>query len=152
MDNWKSKIRRRIKVIKGLPKPDHGFLYLRIFSFVLSTPFLLQLQLPQLRALLESKNPPSHVDQERIAYILASVDTILHIGWPIIRKICYPRGLTLYYFLNREGMNVGLNFGAEKVQRDLIGHCWLVKDGIPFSELEDPRTHYKEIYHFPETL
>jgi hypothetical protein len=152
MENWKSKIFRRINVIKRLPKPDYGFLYFRIFCFVLATPLLLKLRLPQLRALLEPKNPPTRVDHARIVYILTSADTILQIGWPIIKKRCYPRGLTLYYFLNREGLGVGLYFGAEKIQEDLVGHCWLVKDGEPFSEPEDPNTHYKEIYNFPEAV
>ena len=152
MNSWKSKASRRINVLKKLPKPDYGFLYFRIFCFVLATPLLLQLRLPQLRTLLESKKPQTYVDIGRIEYILNSIDTILQIGWPVIQKQCYPRGLTLYYFLNRAGLNVGLNFGAEKINDSLSGHCWLVKDGEPFSELEDPRTHYKEIYHFPERV
>ena len=149
MENWKSKIFRRINVIKRLPKPDYGFLYFRIFWFVLATPLLLKLRLPQLRTLLESKQPHTNVDNARIEYILTSVDTILQIGWPFIQTRCYPRGLTLYYFLNRAGINVGLYFGAEKIQDNLVGHCWLVKDGEPFSEPEDPRILYKEIYNFP---
>ena len=149
MNSWKSKISRQIKILMKLPKPDYGFLYLRIFCFVLTTPLLLQLRLPQLRTLLEAKKPSTNVDHAKIEYILTSVDTILQIGWPIINKICYPRGLTLYYFLNRTGLNVGLHFGAEKIQEELIGHCWLVKDGKPFAEPTDPYTRYEETYHFP---
>jgi hypothetical protein len=135
-----------------LPKPDYGFLYLRIFCFVLTTPLLLQLRLPQLRTLLEAKKPSANVDHAKIEYILTSVDTILQIGWPVIHKRCYPRGLTLYYFLNRAGLNVGLYFGAEKVEDILSGHCWLVKDGKPFAELGDPLENFKEIYIFPERV
>ena len=152
MDSWNSKVYRRVRVIKGLLKPDYGFLYLRIFCFVLATPMLLRMRLPQLRTLFKPKKTHASVDQAKIEYIITSVDTILQIGWPVINKLCYPRGLTLYYFLNRAGLNVGLYFGAEKSQDDLTGHCWLVKDGEPFSEPEDPRTHYKEIYQFPEMV
>ena len=152
MDSWKSKISRRLYIIKKLPKPEYGYLYFQIFCFILATPLLLQLRLPQLRKLLESNKTPSIVENGRIEYILTSIDSILQIGWPFIKKRCYPRGLTLYYFLNRAGVNVGLYFGATKINDNLAGHCWLVKDGEPYSELEDPRTQYKEIYHFPESV
>ena len=152
MDSWKSIISRKIRVLKKLPKPDYGFLYLRIFFFVLTTPLLLQLRLPQLKSLLEPKNHSVEVNHSKIEYILSSVDTILQIGWPIINKICYPRGITLYYFLNRAGLSVGLYFGAEKFQEELVGHCWLVKDGEPYAEPENPNTRYKETYHFPARM
>ncbi|MFC1996046.1 lasso peptide biosynthesis B2 protein [Chloroflexota bacterium] len=135
--------------MKKLPKPDYGFLYLRIFFFILSTPLLLQLKLPQLKKLLALPKRHIDVDDARIEYILTSVDTILQIGWPVIRTRCYPRGLALYYYLNKAGLNVSLHFGAEKIREDLAGHCWLVQDGEPFSEPEDPRLSYKEVYSFP---
>jgi hypothetical protein len=92
------------------------------------------------------------MDNARVEYILTSVDTVLQIGWPIIRTRCYPRGLTLYFFLNRAGLSVGLHFGINKIQDNLTGHCWLVNDGEPFSEPEDPLIMYKEIYNFPEIV
>lgn len=152
MENIYAKIGRRLNVLKELPKPDYGFLYLRIFLFILSTPLLLQLKLPTLKNLLEPKKRYDKVDDARIEYTLTSVDRILQIGRPVIKTRCYPRGLALYYFLNKAGLNVGLQFGAEKVQDTLAGHCWLVKDGEPFSEPEDPRISYKEVYCFPEKV
>jgi hypothetical protein len=152
MDSWTSKISRRIDIIRNLFEREYGFLYFQIFCFVLVTPLLLKLRLPRLRKLLRSRKPPAKLDIDRIEYIINSTDKILQIGWPVVQKRCFPRGLTLYYFLNREGYHVGLYFGAEKIDDILSGHCWLVKDGEPFSELEDPRTNFKEIYHFPEKV
>ena len=119
---------------------------------MLSTPILLRLRLPQLRNLLKTRKHHDNADDAEIEYILSSVDTILQIGRPIIQTRCYPRGLTLYYFLNRAGLNVGLNFGAEKIENNLAGHCWLVRDGEPFAEPKDPRELYKQIYNFPEIV
>jgi hypothetical protein len=54
--------------------------------------------------------------------------------------------LTRYYFLRRVGMDVSLCFGMGRHDKGFMGHCWLVKDGEPFLEVEDPRPRYLEIY------
>jgi hypothetical protein len=33
-----------------------------------------------------------------------------------------------------------------QIDGTFVGHCWLVKDGEPFMEHEDPRPRYIEMY------
>jgi len=46
-------------------------------------------------------------------------------------------------------MDVSLCFGMGKIDGEFVGHCWLVKDGVPFLELRDPRPWYSEMYRLP---
>jgi hypothetical protein len=43
-------------------------------------------------------------------------------------------------------MDVALCFGMGRLDKEFIGHCWLVRDGEPFLEAEDPRPRYTEMY------
>lgn len=53
---------------------------------------------------------------------------------PGIRRSCLTRGVTLYYFLTRAGVDVSLCFGVGTVEGVMGAHCWLVKDGEPYLE------------------
>jgi hypothetical protein len=108
------------------------------------------MKLPRLRALLGTKRSPPSYDPLLVQRIIENVDNVLPVGWPLIRSRCLTRGLTLYYFLRRAGLGVGLCFGVEEFEERLAGHCWLIKDGKPFCEPKDPRQLYKIVYCFPE--
>jgi hypothetical protein len=56
------------------------------------------------------------------------------------------RGLTRYFFLRRAGLDVVLCFGMGRHDTEVLAHCWLVKNGEPFLEAEDPRPLYVEMY------
>lgn len=58
-------------------------------------------------------------------------------GLPGIRRSCLTRGVTLYYFLTRAGVDVSLCFGVGTVDGVMGAHCWLVKDGEPYLERGD---------------
>jgi len=32
-------------------------------------------------------------------------------------------------------------------RKEFVGHCWLVRQGEPYLEKEDPRSLYTEMYH-----
>jgi hypothetical protein len=36
-----------------------------------------------------------------------------------------------------------------KREEGFTGHCWLVKDGEPFLEVQDPRPLFTEMHRFP---
>jgi len=72
-------------------------------------------------------------------------------GRPLVRPGCLTRGLTRYYFFRRDGMDVSLCFGMGQVKEEFAGHCWLVKDGVPFMETRDPRPLYAEMYRISAT-
>jgi hypothetical protein len=72
-------------------------------------------------------------------------------GRPLVRPGCLTRGVTRYYFFRRDGMDVSLCFGMGQVEGQFVGHCWLVKDGVPFMEPRDPRPLYAEMYRISGT-
>jgi hypothetical protein len=47
---------------------------------------------------------------------------------------------------------VSLCFGIGQVKEEFVGHCWLVKDGVPFMEARDPRPLYAEMYRISGTV
>jgi hypothetical protein len=59
------------------------------------------------------------------------------------------RGLTLFWFLRRAGLNVELRFGLDpSVGAAADGHCWLTLDGEPYLEARDPQ-RFTELYRLP---
>lgn len=73
------------------------------------------------------------------------VDAIMRRGRPVIRPGCQTRGVTLYYALRREGLDVALCFGVGTVAGAVEGHCWIDLDGEPQLEPFDPRTAFTEV-------
>jgi hypothetical protein len=66
-----------------------------------------------------------------------------------VRPGCLTRGLTHYFFLRRAGADVVLQYGIGTVEGRTEGHCWLVRDGVPYLESKDPREHFVETYRVP---
>ena len=65
-----------------------------------------------------------------------------------MRPGCLTLGLTRYYFFRRAGLDVSLHFGMGRIGKDkeFVGHCWLVRGGVPYLEKQDPRPLYVEMY------
>lgn len=124
-----------------------AFLFLRVFTFAAAVPSLMRLKLARVASILETGRPTGSVDPDRAQKIAAYVETAILRGKPLVRSGCLTRGLTRYYFFRRAGMDVSLHFGMGRIGRnqELIGHCWLVKDGEPYLEREDPRPLYTEM-------
>ncbi|HXX14223.1 MAG TPA: lasso peptide biosynthesis B2 protein [Candidatus Eremiobacteraceae bacterium] len=131
---------------RSLPSAADAFLFLRIFAFAVLVPYALRLKLPKVAAVLETGAAPNIVSPERLAKISAYVETAIRRGRPFVRSGCLTRGLTRYYFLRRAGMDIALLFGMGRRDAAFMGHCWLVKDGEPYLEPEDPRPLYAVMY------
>jgi Transglutaminase-like superfamily len=128
--------------------PSDAVLFLQISAFSAIVPCLLRLKLSRVARALEwgRRGRAALAHQDQIEKIAAYVELAIRRGHPIVRSGCLTRGLTRYYFFRRAGMDVALFFGMGRMEKGFMGHCWLVKDGEPFLELQDPRPLYAEIY------
>jgi len=127
-----------------------AFLFFQVLFFAAAVPFLLRLKLSRVEALLEPR-VPSPADRDRVEQIAEYVELAIREGRPVVRPGCLTRGVTRYYFFRRDGMDVSLSFGMGRVKGEFAGHCWLVKDGMPFMETQDPRPLYAEMYRISGT-
>ena len=118
---------------------SNAALFLRVFAFAAAVPYLLRLKLPRVARALEPHTDPSAIHEDNVGKIAAYVETAIRHGRPFVRPGCLTRGLTRYYFLRRAGMDVALCFGMGRLDKEFIGHCWLVNNGEPFLEAADPR-------------
>jgi hypothetical protein len=126
------------------------FLFFHVLLFAAAVPFLLRLKLSRVKALLEPRIPSS-AGRDRVEQIAEYVELAIREGRPLVRPGCLTRGVTRYYFFRRDGMDVSLCFGMGQIKEDFVGHCWLVKDGVPFMETRDPRPLYAEMYRISGT-
>jgi Transglutaminase-like superfamily len=124
-------------------------LFARIFLFAAAVPFLLRLKIARVAALLEPGREPRPVNPDLVKKIIAYVETVIQRGRPLIRPGCLTLGVTRYYFLRRAGLDLSLHFGMGRVGKEkaFVGHCWLVRQGEPYLERDDPRPLYTEMYH-----
>jgi len=124
-----------------------AFLFFQILLFAAAVPLLLRLKVSRLETLLEPRGS-SRAERDRVEQIAECVEKAMRKGGPLVRPGCLTRGVTRYYFFRRDGMDVSLCFGMGQVDGKDVGHCWLVKDGVPFLETRDPRPLYSEMYRF----
>ncbi|HWM94017.1 MAG TPA: lasso peptide biosynthesis B2 protein [Thermoanaerobaculia bacterium] len=123
----------------------------RILLFAAAAPLLLRfVDLERLGRWLEPANPariprPGRRSAEDLVW---RVDRLLRLGWPVVRRGCLVRGLTLYRFLREAGFDVSLCFGLGRPEgeADFTGHCWIEMDGRALAEKREPRGIYTETY------
>ncbi len=155
MRNLWTKVRQRWAAIQVVCNSGLLRLFLRVAGFSATVPLLMRLRLPALDRLLErriSSAAAAGGDRHAPEDIVRCVETALAVGAPLIRPRCLTRGLTLYYFLRRAGLDVVLCFGArwrDERKEQLAGHCWLEKDGQPFLEGENLERYADPIYRLP---
>lgn len=123
---------------------------LHISAVAALAPMLLRLRPARLRAVLEPAAAPPLADPARIERAQTRIDAVLQAAVPLVRSGCTTRGLTRYYFLRRLGLDVRLCFGAGFVDGDFAGHCWLILDGEPYLETQDPRPIFRVMYTIPD--
>ena len=150
MSRYWSALRRRLAIASDVHARGGTLLFVHSFLFALALPVLLLLPLPRLQALLDrlaSRRRRQRADKQSVA---ATVLAMLQAGGRLIRPGCLTRGITLYYFLRRAGVEVDLCFGIGRVSEGdgFDGHCWLSIDGEPYLETRDPRPLYTGMYAF----
>jgi hypothetical protein len=151
MSRWRSAILVRVAITRDVARRGDSLLFLHSLCFAAFVPLLSRLPLPRLRALLEPAPGRPRATPDERGRIVASLQAMLRAGRPLVRTGCLTRGLTLYYFLRRAGVDVALCFGigrAADTKDGFDGHCWLVLDGEPFLEQRDPFPLYTEMYVF----
>lgn len=123
------------------------FLGIQIVAFAASVPLLLRLPFRVLESRLQPASPYNFdaAEADRILLIWESV-------FPWMRRFtsrpCLVRGVTLFYFLRRAGMDVSLVFGVGAVNGQHAAHCWLSIASKPFLEATDPLAHFLPMYAF----
>jgi hypothetical protein len=124
-------------------------LLLQMFLFAAAVPVLFRLKLARLQWLLGRVPMGARADPARIQAIFRCMTVVLRRGPPLVRQGCLTRGLTIYYFLRRAGVDVDLCFGAGRLDGQFAAHCWLERDGAPFHEAVDPHKIFAEMYRLP---
>lgn len=123
---------------------------MRVGAFAAAVPVLMRLPLPRVAALISRptrRSPPSATEVERLERVTALAPRV---AGPVVRRGCLTRGVTLFWFLRRAGLDIELRFGIDPADgEDTDGHCWLSLDGEPFLERSDPRPRFVELYRLP---
>jgi Transglutaminase-like superfamily len=147
-----STLRSRLGALRELRGPGEVFPLLRVIAFAAAVPLIMRLPLPRVAAVLTGmpRGPrplPPPAEIERLERLVRLAPRIAH---PLVRPGCLTRGLTLFWFLRRAGLDVELRFGLDPREVDVTeGHCWLALHGEPFLERRDPRTRFAELYRLP---
>lgn len=120
----------------------------RVLLFAAVSPLLLRaVKLERLGSWLEPARIPARPAGAPGA-LVRRVDRLLKLGWPLVRRGCLVRGMTLYRFLREAGFEASLCFGMGQPEGEpgLTGHCWIELDGQPLAEKRDPRPVYTETF------
>jgi hypothetical protein len=145
-----SRARNRLRLIGELHGVREGLLFAYLLAFAAAVPLLMRLPLPRLAALITRpprRRPPSPAEVARLEQLIALAPRV---GRPLVRSGCLTRGVTLFWFLRRAGLDVELRFGIDPRNKNAAdGHCWLSLDGEPFLEKVDPRPRFAELYRLP---
>jgi hypothetical protein len=124
-------------------------LLVAIAAFQAITPLLSRLRLDRLERILEPDVARTPSNPSAVEKVRSYTDYILRVFQPLLPSRCLTRGMTLYYFLRREGLDVGLCYGVGEPLGSFAGHCWVELEGEPFLELRDPRSTFTETYRIP---
>ncbi len=157
MRNYWSRFLRRAAAYHDIWWPPNTILFLRILAVLAVSPLLVRFDLPRLKRLIEPRRvrragPAKKTHStERVERIIRYTDGMLANRGPMMRKNCFRRAITLYYFLRREGMELDLCFGVKTPDESVLdGHCWLVRDESPYLELNDPTSMFTPVYSFSQ--
>jgi len=125
-------------------------LLVEMIVFAAAVPMLMRLKLAHLQRILEWGRRPTSVSAEAEERIVRHFHIARRVASPLVRSSCLTRGVTLYYFLRRAGVDVSLCFGMGMIDGTFLGHCWLTRTGVPILENRDPRLLYTRIFSIPQ--
>jgi transglutaminase superfamily protein len=136
-----------VRRLSEIRTPTDALLVAQFFVVAALIPGLMRFPLKRVKDLLEPSGALPEPDGARERHVLALVSLVLDFGRLVFRPTCLTRGITRYYALRRAGVDVALAFGiGQPTGGKVDGHCWLVKDGQPFLEAQDPRDTFTEMY------
>jgi hypothetical protein len=144
-------VRSRVAAARELVRrPRDLVLFARVAAFAALVPWLMSQPLPRVARLLTRptrRGTPATTEVERLERMITLAPRLAH---PVVRTGCLTRGVTLFWFLRRAGLNVELRFGLNPDDgAPADGHCWLTLDGEPILERRDPRPRFAETYRLP---
>jgi hypothetical protein len=144
------KTRSRARALAEIRGPAEFALLLRIGTFAATVPALMRMPLPRAAALVTRpprRRSPEDAEIEQLDRLIALAPRI---AAPMVKGGCLTRGVTLFWFARRAGLDVELRFGLDPSGHDdTDGHCWLTLEGEPFLEKQDPRPRFAETYRWP---
>jgi hypothetical protein len=118
--------------------------------FASAVPLLMRLKPNRLQRVLDRGRRPARPDAGAEAHVVRHFHLARRLASPLVGSGCLTRGLTLYYFLRRAGVDVSLCFGMRNTEGEFVGHCWLVRTDSPILENRDPRLLYTRIFSIPQ--
>jgi hypothetical protein len=128
----------------------------RVWTFVQLLPLLVRLcGVPRLLGLCALRAPRPPEDPRRV---VACVDRVLARHHGLSRSPCLKRSLTLYRFLGAKATELEFCLGvryadrprAGSAERQLQGHAWLLRHGMPYLELDHQHVRrFRVIYRYP---
>jgi hypothetical protein len=122
---------------------------IQVLAFAAAIPLLMRLRLTTLERILEPRRPPEACPPGRAREVAFQVEAALGRGGRLVSTTCLTRALTRYYFLRRAGVPLTLCFGVGWPDGAPAAHCWLLREGEPFLEAQDPRPIFAETYRIP---
>jgi hypothetical protein len=145
-----SSLPSRARALSEIRGPAELAQLIRIGAFAATVPALMRLPLPRVAVLVTQpprRRSPEGAEIERLDRLIALAPRI---GAPMVKAGCLTRGVTLFWFVRRAGLDVELHFGLDPSGQDQTdGHCWLTLDGEPFLEKQDPRPRFADLYRWP---
>jgi hypothetical protein len=154
----------RARALGELRGTHEAVLFIGVVMYAAAVPLLMRLPLTRSAALLTrdpQRRTPRPGEVERLDRLIELAPIVAH---PLVRRGCLTRGVTLYWFLRRAGIDVELRFGldpgGDRLDRsgdrlnpggdyEADGHCWLTLGGEPYLERLDPRPRFVEVYRIP---
>lgn len=138
-----------MRVSASVRSASDAILLLRVIGFGLLVPLLTRIPLLRLQRWVEPSCKRPLRDPAAVQRMVELVEMGLELGRPLVQRGCLTRGLTLYCFLRRAGVDVELCFGIGRVAEALEGHCWLERGGAPYLERVDPSSSFVVLYRIP---
>ena len=138
---WRERWTRNVTSIRDV------LLVLRILAWLAAMPILKRVvPVRTLGRAMHLRPAVSHRDYERERRIL----TFARWGARLIRWSrdgnCLERGLVAYRYLGQAGANPALMVGVGRTGESLMGHAWVIVDGIPMGECESRLASYTPVF------
>jgi len=132
-----------------LSRWHNSLLFARVFCFAALVPVLLRFNLKRLEKIVEPRRKHPRDPAILADKVMACLTLSYNWSHGLVKRGCLTKGVTLYRFLRRAGLDVQLCFGAGRPDSQFAGHCWLVLDNKPYLEKQDPRPVFKEVFRIP---